>query len=85
LAKGKTLDRALQINKDDIVKALGGLPLVKIHCSILAINALSEAIYDYLKNSKRKISVNLEKRHKRIKKELEIVEKKYKVLSKKND
>ena len=83
LAKGKTLDRALQINKDNIVKALGGLPPMKIHCSVLIINALSEAIYDYLKKNKKKISVDLEKRHRIIKKELNIIEKRYKELLKK--
>ncbi|XOB41417.1 MAG: iron-sulfur cluster assembly scaffold protein [Candidatus Nealsonbacteria bacterium] len=83
LAKGKTLEKALKINKDNIVKSLGGLPMIKIHCSVLAIDALSEAIYDYLKKNKRKIPAELEKRHKTIKKELEIIEKRYKELSKK--
>ncbi len=83
LAKGKTLNRALKINKDNIVKSLGGLPVIKIHCSVLVIDALSEAIYDYLKKNKRKIPAEFEKRHKTIKKELEIIEKRYKELSKK--
>ena len=49
LAKGKSIKDALKITKDDIVKSLGGLPLQKIHCSLLAIDALREAIYLYLK------------------------------------
>ena len=83
LAKGKTLDRALQINKDNIIKALGGLPLIKIHCSVLAIDALSEAIYDYLTKNKREIPEELQKRHKKIKKDLEVIEKRYEELLKK--
>ncbi|MDP3043353.1 MAG: iron-sulfur cluster assembly scaffold protein [bacterium] len=43
-AKGKTLDEALKITKDKIVKDLGGLPPVKIHCSMLAVEALRKAI-----------------------------------------
>jgi nitrogen fixation protein NifU and related proteins len=47
LAKGKTLDKALEIKKDDIVKELGGLPPLKIHCSMLGVEALHEAIKEY--------------------------------------
>ncbi|MFA5318604.1 MAG: iron-sulfur cluster assembly scaffold protein [Patescibacteria group bacterium] len=78
LAKGKTLKYAMDIKKDDIVKSLGGLPPVKIHCSILAVDALAEAIYDYLKKQKQPISADLEKKHERIKQEKEIIECKYK-------
>jgi len=67
LAKGKTIDKALKIDKDKVVKSLGSLPPVKIHCSLLASDALTEAIYDYFKKNKRKISQSLEKKHKRIK------------------
>jgi len=83
LAKGKTLDKALQINKDDIVKILGGLPAIKLHCSVLAMDALSEAIYDYLAKNKREIPKELQKRHKKIKKDLEVIEKRYEELLKK--
>ncbi len=48
-AKGKTFDSALKINKDLILKKLGGLPLPKIHCSMLAIQGLKKAIDEYLK------------------------------------
>lgn len=78
LAKGKTLSEGLKINKDTVVKALGELPLVKIHCSVLAADALAEAIYDYLKKKKKKVSSSLEKRHLRIQREKEIIEEKYK-------
>ena len=47
--KGMTLARALTIEKDDIVKDLGGLPPVKIHCSMLGVEALRQAINKYLK------------------------------------
>ena len=49
-AKGKTLDEALKITKDQIVKDLGGLPYVKIHCSMLGVEALHKAIEGYKNN-----------------------------------
>lgn len=58
LAKGKTLEEAEKIIKDDIVKKLGGMPLVKVHCSVLGISALKKAIEDYkrkLKLGKRNV------------------------------
>ena len=78
LAKGKTLKQASNIKKDDIVKSLGGLPPVKIHCSILAVDALAEAIYDYSKKNNQPISADLEKKHERIDQEKKIIECKYK-------
>jgi len=48
-AKGMTLEKALKINKDDIVKDLGGLPPVKVHCSMLGVEALHQAIEKYNK------------------------------------
>lgn len=47
MAKGKTLKQALKIKKDDIVKELQGLPKEKIHCSVLANQALKKAIENY--------------------------------------
>jgi len=78
LAKGKTIEKALKITKTDVAKALGGLPKIKLHCSVLASDALTEAIYDYLTKNKLPILKELEKRHKRIKKETEFVEEKFK-------
>src|SRR5512137_694338 len=49
LAKGRTIDDALEITNGDIAKSLGGLPAVKMHCSVLAMDALKEAVYDYHK------------------------------------
>ena len=47
LVKGKTLDEALQITNKMVMDSLGGLPLVKVHCSVLAAEALHAAIQDY--------------------------------------
>jgi len=47
LAKGKTLDEALEITREDVAEALDGLPPVKMHCSNLAADALHEAIKHY--------------------------------------
>ncbi|MGI5875276.1 MAG: iron-sulfur cluster assembly scaffold protein [Dethiobacteria bacterium] len=49
LAKGKDLDEALKITDMDVVKALGGLPNPKIHCSNLGASALHQAIENYRK------------------------------------
>lgn len=47
LAKGKTLEEALQITRDDVATELDGLPPVKMHCSNLAADALHAAIKNY--------------------------------------
>lgn len=47
LVKGMTIEEALALTKDEIVKALGGLPDVKVHCSVLATDALQKAIENY--------------------------------------
>ena len=50
LIKGKSIDELEKcFSNDDIVNALGGLPPVKIHCSVLAHEALSAALEDYKK------------------------------------
>ena len=49
MVKGKPLDEAGKITKQAIAEALGGLPPVKIHCSVLAADALKKAIEDYRK------------------------------------
>ena len=48
LAKGKTIEEALEIEEQDIVDALDGLPEHKLHCSNLGVQALRNAIKDYL-------------------------------------
>lgn len=49
LAKGKTLEDALKITREDVANALEDLPPVKMHCSNLAADALRSAIKDYYK------------------------------------
>lgn len=44
LVKGKPLDEAAKVSKNNIADSLGGLPPVKLHCSVLAIEALHDAI-----------------------------------------
>jgi len=78
LVKGKTLEEANDFDREKIVKELGGLPPIKIHCSVLAADALFEAIYNYLKKKKREIPEKLLKVHQRIEKEKKEIEKRYK-------
>ncbi len=44
---GMTIDEALKVTNKQIIDELGGLPPVKIHCSVLADHAIKSAIYDY--------------------------------------
>jgi len=50
MVKGKTLDEALKITNLAVTEALGGLPPVKRHCSVLAEEALKKAIENYRHN-----------------------------------
>ncbi len=47
MAKGKHIDEALKITRDQVAEHLGGLPKNKLHCSNLGADALHRAIYDY--------------------------------------
>lgn len=49
LAKGKSLEEAMKITRNDVAENLEGLPPIKMHCSNLAADALHEAINDYKK------------------------------------
>ncbi len=49
LIKGRTIDEAMSFSNQEVVDALGGLPPVKIHCSVLAEEALKAALEDYVK------------------------------------
>ena len=66
LAKGKTLIKAMEIKNEDVIKALDGLPTIKIHCSLLAVDALAEAIYSYYQKTNQPISPEFEQKHHRI-------------------
>ena len=54
LAKGKSLEEAEKITRNDVAKSLKGLPPVKMHCSNLASDALKKAIEDYKKKKEGK-------------------------------
>jgi nitrogen fixation NifU-like protein len=49
MIKGKTLDEALMISNEMVTEALGGLPPTKVHCSVLAQEAVKAAVTDYRK------------------------------------
>lgn len=54
MAKGKTLDEAMEITNASVAKELGGLPPNKMHCSNLGADALHKAIEDYRKKQGEK-------------------------------
>jgi len=70
MVKGKTVEEALKISNEEILEGLGTLPPVKVHCSLLGVEALQEAIYDYLSKKRMKIPKDLQKAHERNKKTL---------------
>ena len=47
MIKGKTIDEALAVTNKQVVEALGGLPAHKLHCSVLAEEAVKSAVQDY--------------------------------------
>ena len=49
MIKGKSIDEALQLSNSAVVEALEGLPPAKIHCSVLAEEAVKAALEDYYK------------------------------------
>lgn len=51
--RGKKIDEAEKIKFEEIVKEMGKIPPIKVHCSILATRALKKAIEDYRKKKKR--------------------------------
>jgi len=77
LAKNKTFKEALKIRRKDVIDALDGLPQIKIHCSVLAADALAEAIYDYLSKQKRTIPKTLQEKHQKNEKENERLKEKF--------
>lgn len=78
LAKGKTIKEALKIDKKKIVKSLSGLPPTKLHCSVLAADALCEAVYDYLSKNNKDIPANLLKKHQEIEAQKKMIYERYK-------
>lgn len=60
LIKGKSIQDALKITNKEVVDALGGLPPAKLHCSVLAEEAIKMAIKDYLyKQDRNDISIDI--------------------------
>ncbi len=53
LIKGKHIDEALALSNQAVVEALDGLPPVKIHCSVLAEEAIKTALLDYFRKTGR--------------------------------
>jgi NifU-like protein involved in Fe-S cluster formation len=71
LAKGKTIDEAKKITWKEASDALGGLPSIKVHCSVLAVEALRSAILNYEEKHgliKEKVKTTEEIVRKRLKK-----------------
>jgi nitrogen fixation NifU-like protein len=60
LIKGRTVKEALALTNSAVVEALDGLPPVKIHCSVLAEEAVKTAIADYYKKIGREVDFSLE-------------------------
>jgi nitrogen fixation NifU-like protein len=55
MVKGKSITEALKITNDAVAEALGGLPPKKMHCSVLAEEALRSALKDYYKKQGKPI------------------------------
>lgn len=58
MVKGKSVEEALKISNKAVAEALDGLPPIKMHCSVLAEQALKAAIDDYFAKSKSRINTN---------------------------
>ena len=63
LIKGKSVSEALELTNSAVVEALEGLPPVKVHCSVLAEEAVKSAVADYYTKIGRPIDFEIEKDH----------------------
>jgi len=63
LIKGKTVKEALELTNSAVVEALEGLPAVKVHCSVLAEEAVKTAIADYYQKIGKPVDFEIEKSH----------------------
>jgi nitrogen fixation NifU-like protein len=59
MVKGKTVEEALEISNKTVAEALGGLPPIKMHCSVLAEEALKSAIKDYYQKQGKEINFDI--------------------------
>lgn len=60
LIKGMTIEEALKVKNSQIIEILGGLPPIKIHCSIMAEEAIHAAVEDYYKRKEKGIKAEEE-------------------------
>lgn len=74
MMKNKKIEEALKLTNKDVLKGLGDLPQPKIHCSLLGVDGLHEAIYDYLSKNNIEIPKKLKEKHKKQQKILENIE-----------
>ena len=63
LIKGKTIEEALKLTNSVVVEALEGLPPVKVHCSVLAEEAVKTAVADYYNRIGRPVDFVIERSH----------------------
>ena len=63
LIKGKTIEEALKLTNSVVVEALEGLPPVKVHCSVLAEEAVKSAVADYYNRIGRPVDFVIERSH----------------------
>ena len=63
LIKGHTVEEALKLTNQVVVEALDGLPPVKVHCSVLAEEAIKTALADYYTKIGKPIDFEIEKSH----------------------
>ena len=63
LVKGHTVEEALKLTNSAVVEALDGLPAVKVHCSVLAEEAIKAAVADYYKKIGRPIDFDYDPEH----------------------
>ena len=63
LIKGHTIEEALKLTNSVVVEALDGLPPVKVHCSVLAEEAVKTAVADYYTKIGKPIDFEIEKSH----------------------
>ena len=63
LVKGRTVGEALQLTNSAVVEALDGLPAVKVHCSVLAEEAIKSALADYYNKIGRPIDFDYDSDH----------------------
>jgi len=63
LIKGHTIEEALKLTNSAVMEALDGLPPVKVHCSVLAEEAIKTAVADYYTKIGKPVDFEIEKSH----------------------